>query len=289
MTSPARHVNEQTARLAAAGVPEARLKAELALARVLGIPRLEIGLRGPAVLPQPQVDAYLGLIERLRRHEPWQHIAGETEFLGHVIHCSPAALIPRPETEQLAQLASECLTAHGPGAVAADIGTGTGCIAIHLALANPLARVVAVDISPAALDLARGNARRLGAAVEFLEGDLTAPLRTHVHVLVSNPPYIGEEERDRLEPQVAEREPALALFGGRRGHELPARLIAEARGILAPGGNILLEIGASQGMVMLHHLQELGYGHARIVNDFRGLPRIATAVWNGPTRHHPAA
>lgn len=289
MSSPAKHLSEQTARLAAAGVPEARLKAELALARVLGIPRLEIGLRGPSVLSQPQSDTFLELIERLLRHEPWQHIAGETDFLGHVIRCSPAALIPRPETEQLALLASECLAARGPGAVAADIGTGTGCIAIHLALANPQARVLAVDISPAALELARDNARRLGAAVEFFEGDLTAPLRPPVHVLVSNPPYIGEEERDRLEPQVGLREPALALFGGRLGHELPVRLLAEARGILAPGGNILLEIGASQGMLMVHHMQELGYEHAHIVNDFRGLPRIATAIWNGPTRHHPTA
>ena len=88
-------------------------------------------------------------------------------------------------------------------------------------------------------------------------------------------------ERERLEPQVGLREPALALFGGRHGHELPVGLLAEARGILAPGGNILLEIGASQGMVMLRHLQELGYEHAQIVNDFRGLPRIATAAWNG--------
>jgi release factor glutamine methyltransferase len=281
MSSPAKHLSAQTARLAAAGVPEARLKAELALARVLGIPRLEIGLRGPAVLSQPQSDAFLELTERLLRHEPWQHITGETDFLGHVIRCSPAALIPRPETEQLALLASERLAARGPGAVAADIGTGTGCIAIHLALANPQARVIAVDISPAALDLARDNARRLGAAVDFFEGDLTVPLRSPVHVLVSNPPYIGEVERERLEPQVGLREPALALFGGRHGHELPVRLLAEARGILAPGGNILLEIGASQGMVMLRHLQELGYEHAQIVNDFRGLPRIATAVWNG--------
>ena len=286
MSSPAKHLTEQTARLAAGGVPEARLKAELALARVLGIPRLEIGLRGPPMLSQPQADAFLELIERLLRHEPWQHIAGETDFLGLTIHCSPAALIPRPETEQLALMASECLAARGPGAVAADIGTGTGCIAIHLALANPRARVVAVDICPAALDLARGNARRLGAAVEFLEGDLTAPLRSPVDVLVSNSPYIGEEERARLEPQVADREPALALFGGRLGHELPARLLDEARGILAPGGNILLEIGASQGKVMVHHLQELGYGHARIVNDFRGLPRIATATWNGTLRRN---
>lgn len=279
-------LKEATLRLEAACVSEAQRKAELALARELKIPRLELALHRRRELTDDEARSFHESITRLEQHEPWQYITGETDFLGRTIRCSPAALIPRPETEDLATKAAVLLREKGPGAVAADIGTGTGCIAIHLALENPMARVFATDICHDALDLARENAKGLGAEIIFLEGDLAHPLPEPVDILISNPPYIGEAERAQLDPQVREYEPHQALFGGQEGHELPFRLLHEARQVLRPGGNILLEIGASQGILTLHYMQELGYVQATILNDLRGLPRIATAVWNGFSSLH---
>jgi release factor glutamine methyltransferase len=190
----------------------------------------------------------------------------------------PRALVPRPETELVAQAAIEALRARPPPAAALDLCTGSGCIAASLKLGCPGARVVAVDLSPDALALARENAAALGAEVELLEGDLYQPLPPGLRfdVVVANPPYVPSGELDGL-PREVRREPRLALDGGPDGLAVTRRIVAGAPGRLLPGGTLAVEMHESHAEALPRLCREAGFASAEVHRDLAGLPRYLVA------------
>ena len=229
------------------GVDHARRDADALLGQVLQCDRLHLYLRFEEVPTKAEVDLFRGLMLRRGEREPLQYLLGKVRFLGLTLACDKRALIPRPETEDLARLLRLLLGA-GEGKRAADVGTGSGCLALSLAAHG--AQVLATDLSPEALALAAENALACGLAdrVSFAQGDALAPLldQAPFDLLVSNPPYIAEGDRAGLAPEVADHEPALALFSGAQGLDLLQRLLAEAPRVLKPGGWLALECGLGQ-------------------------------------------
>lgn len=233
-----------------------RLDAELLLAHVLAWPRARLLAEYRHRPDAAQVSAFEQLIARRRAGEPVAYLVGHKEFYGLELTVTPATLIPRPETELLVELAlaeAQRISAQRPAhctvadtLTIADIGTGSGAIAIALATHLPAALIYAVDLSPAALAVAAENVARYGliARVHLLQGDLLSPLPTPVDMIVSNPPYTILAD---VEPHVRAYEPHLALDGGPHGLAVYQRLLAAAPAALRSGGTILLEIGAWQG------------------------------------------
>jgi len=199
---------------------------------------------------------------------PTQYITGRQEFYGREFRVTPDVLIPRPETEHLVE------TALGRGGNSVlDIGTGSGAIAVTLAL-EATARVTASDVSPAALRVARQNADALGARVDFVACDLGAALADgSFDLVVSNPPYIAGRDRTSLQAEVRDHEPALALFGGEDGLAVYQRLVPEARRLLRPGGWLMMELGDAGAV------REMcgSWTGVEIVNDLAGIPRVLLA------------
>jgi release factor glutamine methyltransferase len=262
-------------------LPTGRRDAELLLLRALGQDRAWLLTHGDAELSAEQAARFHAWVERRVRQEPVQYILGEQEFFGLAMRVTPDVLIPRPETEHLV----EVLLARAPRGAAvqiADVGTGSGAIAVALAHALPLARVTGLDISAAALDVARGNAERHGVAdrdgaqgrVRFLESDLLSAVRgERFFAVVSNPPYVAEGEL--LEAQVREYEPRGALVAGPTGLEVYERLIPQAWQALVPDGWLLLEMGQGQREAVARLLQ--GWDEVEFVADLQGIPRVAMA------------
>ncbi len=253
----------------------ARRDAELLLMRVVGRDRAWMMTHADAELTTEQISRFEKWVARRARQEPVQYIVGETEFYGLTLRVTSAVLIPRPETEHLVEAV---LARVGRGAAVriCDVGTGSGAIAVALAHALPLARVMAVDLSAAALDVARENAERHGVAerVRLVESDLLHAVRgERFDVVVSNPPYVAEGEV--LEAQVREYEPREALFAGPTGMEIYPRLIPEAWEVLAPGGWLLMEIGHGQREALAELL--MGWDGVEFVADLQGIPRVAIA------------
>jgi len=250
------------------GVESSRLNAELLLAHLLKMPRMKLYLNFERVLAAAETDGLRELVKRRGAREPLQHITGSTSFCGCEITVSRQALVPRPETEMLAELGWQFLTerrapprleANGQhphaetvlGApTALDFGTGTGCIAIALAVKCPGAQITALDVSAEALALARQNAEsnKVTERIEFLEGDGLAALagKTGFDLIVSNPPYIASAEIETLEPEVRDFDPRAALDGGADGLEFYRRLAREAAACLKPDGKIMVEFGDGQ-------------------------------------------
>jgi release factor glutamine methyltransferase len=223
--------------------------------------------------------AYDGLIARRETGEPIQYITGSSEFFGLPFSVGPGVLIPRPETEHLVEevirLASEF---DATPLQFADIGTGSGIIAVAVANALPLAQISAIDSSAQALAIARDNARRnhLEARIQFFEGDLLTPLAGQTfHIIASNPPYIPTSESESLSVEVREHEPHSALFAGEDGLDLYRRLIPEAHALLAPGGWLVLEIGYGQQPAIGQMLQANDYTEIHFLPDYQGIPRVA--------------
>jgi release factor glutamine methyltransferase len=228
-----------------------RLQAELLLAHVLQLPRMKLYLNFDRALTAVEVDAFRELVRRRGLREPLQHLTGTVSFCGLELAVSRAALIPRAETEMLAQLGWEFLQKHSSAApVALDWGTGTGCLAIALAHKCPNAALFATDISGDALELARANAGRhsLSGRIQFCPGDGFAglPVGRHFDLIISNPPYIAAAEIPTLEPEVRDHDPALALDGGSDGLDFYRRLAREAVDYLAPDGKLMVEFGEGQ-------------------------------------------
>ena len=215
-------------RLERAGIAEAGNKLRWIAAHVLDCGLLDV-LRHLDEIPAPdQADRFAAALARLATDEPVQYVVGETDFMGLKIRCDARALIPPPETEDLVACAEEVRRGR-ERSVAVDVCTGSGCIACALAKRVPGARVLATDLSAAALDLARENARALDAAVEFRHADLLAGIpAASVDLVVSNPPYVATAEIARLDRTVRDFEPHLALDGGADGLQLISRLVAEA-------------------------------------------------------------
>jgi release factor glutamine methyltransferase len=271
------------------GLENARLESELLLAAVLGVSRLDLYLQYERPLSGAEVARFRELVRRRLRREPLQYILGEAHFRELVLRVDPRVLIPRPETEVLV---GEVLAwavrrvaagaAEGEGLSAVDIGTGSGAIALSLAREGPFRHVVATDLSAAALEVAAENAARSGLAerVEFREGALWEALGAdeRFDVVVSNPPYIAESEREELQPEVREWEPGNALFAADSGLEVLFALVAGAPSYLRPGGLLALEIGAEQGAAVVGRIEGTGaYLSARIVPDLAGRERVVLA------------
>lgn len=274
------------------GVPRARLDVELLLADVLGVDRLRLYLQFDRPLVEEELATFRGRLRRRGGREPLQYILGRAAFRELELRVDRRALIPRPETEELAGVVL-AWAAEQPGEgrrlTALDVGTGTGAIALSLALEGPFRTVVASDRSPEALALARENREGVSlpaeVGVEFREGSLFDPVRDgeRFDVIVSNPPYIADPEWEGLQPEVRDWEPRVALTSGSRGLELLEALVSGAPDRLRPGGLLALEIGAGQGRAVEELLHRDGrYQGVRVTKDLSGLDRIVTAHRDEP-------
>lgn len=259
----------------------ARLDAELLLAATLQLSRAQLRTRDAQVLNAAQLQAFESAILRRENGEPIAYILGEKEFWSLNLQVTPAVLVPRPETELLVEWALQCLP-NSAEPTLADLGTGSGAIALALAQERPQARVIAVDSSAAALDVARLNAQALGLPqVEFRQGDWLAPLANALlneclDLLVSNPPYIAE--RDPHLPSL-QHEPLQALISGIDGLDAIRHLVQYAPKYLKRGGWLLLEHGATQAAAVRALLQARGYEPATTRCDLAGLERVTGARW----------
>lgn len=262
-------------------VPDARFQAELLLRHALGWSREMLLSRLHEPVPGEVSGHFFQLIERRRGRVPVQYVVGSQEFYGLSFRVTPAVLIPRPETEGIVdETIKELLDKPRPRIV--DVGCGSGCIAIALAHSLPEAEIVAIDSSPAALAVARENSLVHGVAsrIEFLEGDLLAPLRgtsASIDAIVCNPPYIPDDELDTLEPEVVDHEPRQALSGGDDGLGVIARLLPEVDNTLRVGGVLCIEVGHDQDARVRGLIQRTGLEHKRTVSDLGGIPRIVIA------------
>jgi release factor glutamine methyltransferase len=254
---------------------EAALEAEVLLMHALGIDRAKLYACLDEPLSSEESAAFARLVARRKAHEPLAYITGHREFFGLEFEVTRDVLIPRPETETLVEVAIAFV---GERAVAvADIGVGSGIIAVSLAKALPKATFVGTDVSKAALEVARRNAERHGVAdrIDFREGELLAPIEGRLDVIVSNPPYVKTAELGTAQPEIREHEPRVALDGGSDGLDVIRRLLAEAPVRLAEGGPLFCEIGASQGEAV-RALATAAFPAARIeiMKDLGGRDRV---------------
>ena len=252
----------------------AQRDAELLLLHTTRLTKADLLTHPERELTERQSNHYQAAIARRALHEPVQYITGTQEFYGRPFIVNPLVLIPRPETEYLVE-AALALT-HKPSHLL-DIGTGSGILAITLALELPHATVTATDISAPALAVAQQNARALGADhVRFVTSDLFATLEdARFDCIVSNPPYVATGEL--LETQVRDYEPATALYAGADGLAIYRRLIPEARAHLEPRGHLLLEIGHGQRESIAALLESSAFRDIRFIEDLQGIPRVAVA------------
>lgn len=264
------------------GVDSPRLHSELLLAHVLKVPRLQLYLNHDRPVAEPELSVVRALVQRRAQREPLQHLVGSTSFCGLELTVSPAALIPRPETETLVELAVAALKRYGapePGLL--DFGTGTGCVAVALAAQCPTACIHALDVSEAALALARANAERHGfiGRIRFHHGDGFRALPTGLRfdLLVSNPPYIPTADIATLQPEVRDFDPVSALDGGADGLDFYRLLAHEAPSWLNPGGGLLAEFGDGQAEAIERLFTDAGWTRAALHRDLDGRWRVVEA------------
>ena len=236
-------------------VESPRLQTELLLSHFLKLPRMKLYLNFERVLTPSETDALRELIKRRSQREPLQHIVGSTSFCGFEIAVNRHALVPRPETEMLAELGWQFLSSiNSQPSAALDFGTGTGCIAIAIAAKCPNAKILATDISADALTLAKENAvkNNLAEQIEVLQGDGFTALPNNIRfdLIISNPPYIPSAEIATLQPEVRDFDPRTALDGGVDGLDFYRKLAAEAKPFLKSDGKIMLEFGDGQADVI---------------------------------------
>ena len=268
--------------LAKKSVEPPRLHAELLLAHLLKMPRMKLYLNFERALTPAEVDALRELVRRRGLREPLQHITGSTSFCGLEIAVSRHVLIPRPETELLAEAGWNYLSTinHQPS-TALDFGTGSGCIAVVLAEKCPGAKIFALDVSADALALARQNAAANPAAnrIEFVEsnGFAALPNELRFDLIVSNPPYIPTAEIETLEPEVRDYDPRGALDGGADGLDFYRRLAVEAQQFLKPAGKIILEFGEGQAAAIREIFEKQNWVVEAIQPDYTQRERIFIA------------
>jgi release factor glutamine methyltransferase len=258
------------------GIESARLDGELLIASVLGIDRVKLYMDLDRPLTKDELTAIRERITRRRRHEPVAYLLGRREFWSRDFAVDSRVLIPRPDTETLIERALQLLPAQGAAAVA-DVGTGSGCIAVTLAAERPEVTVHALDVSLDALEVARANAERHGVAsrISFQASDVLSSLSPDVPLdaIVSNPPYIAEHERATLSADVL-FEPDGALFSGPEGLDVLTRLASQAASRLGPGGWILVEIGADQGPAVKALFEAAGLHDVQVHKDLGGRDRV---------------
>jgi release factor glutamine methyltransferase len=267
------------AQLQAAGVDEPRLHAELLVRHLLGCDRAYLFAHPERELSASQESACDALLARRASGEPLQYLTGHQEFWRADFLVSPAVLIPRPETEHLIESVLDLVHhfALGPRLKLIDVGTGSGAIAVSLARELPQAEVHAVDLSREALEVARTNARRLGARVQFGVSDVLDAIARDASFdfVVSNPPYVGLNEADKVQAVVKDYEPQMAVFAGEDGLAIIRRLIPQAREALRGGGWLLMEIGYTQSQAVMALLGEWHNVHS--IPDLAGIPRVIAA------------
>jgi release factor glutamine methyltransferase len=258
---------------------DAHRDALLLLLHTLGISRATLHADPNRALTPEHQSQFEALVQRRLTNEPIQYITGEQEFYSLALRVTPAVLIPRPETEHLVESVLAELNHQAPLKIL-DIGTGSGAIAIGLAHHLPNAQITAVDISPAALEIAASNAARhnLTQRIRFLESNLLdalSPGDATFDAIVSNPPYVPTSDRDTLHAQVRDFEPGVALYAGPAGLDIYRRLIPQARAALKPNGLLALEIGHRQRDAIAAFLA--GWNALRFVDDLQQIPRVALA------------
>lgn len=277
-------VDDASRKLSEAGIESHRLDAELLVCRAAGIRRSLLFSHGDRAMDEAGLAASAKLVERRLQRVPVAYLLGEREFSGLAFRVTPDVLIPRPETEHLVDEAVACFDGPRRRRVGIDVGTGSGAIAVALAYRVAGLRMIAVDRCERALVVARGNAVRngVGHRVDFVCGDLlTAFGRLRpgsVDLVVSNPPYITEEELVELPVDVREHEPILALASGADALHFHRAIAAQARRMLAPGGRLMMEVGAARPIRPEDCVDWLdGYGDTRIATDLEGRPRVIVA------------
>jgi release factor glutamine methyltransferase len=277
-------IQRSTEFLARKGVDSPRLQTELLLAHLLQRPRMQLYLNFQQALTEPEVDGLRELVRRRGQREPLQHIVGSMSFCGLEIAVNRHVLIPRPETELLAErgwtFLNQLASANHELTVL-DFGTGSGCLGIALAHHCREARVFAIDLSPTALTLARENAARHGLAerIQFLAGDgfAAVPAGTQFDLIVSNPPYIPSADIATLQPEVRDYDPGSALDGGPEGLDYYRRLAVEAAPFLKADGRLMLEIGDGQAGSVGQLLQQQKWIVEAIQEDYNHTPRVVIA------------
>ncbi len=279
--TPLRLISWTQGFFAKGGVDAPRLTAEILLAHALSCDRVRLYLDFDKPMGAPELAAFRELVRRRAAGEPTAWLTGRRAFLGHDFRVGPAVLVPRPETELVVEAA---LAALPQGGALLDLCTGSGCIAVSVALARPDARVVATEISPEALSVARENAGVLGATVELLEGDLDQPVPAgeRFDVIVANPPYIPSGEIAGLAREVR-REPVIALDGGVDGMDVLRRIVSCAPSRLRPEGLLYLEIHESHATALPALCLAAGFTTAEVGRDLAGLPRWVVARLPAPS------
>ena len=270
---------ELTDRFRSSGVESPELNAEWLLASLLNCSRTELLLRLDETIPDSQLEHLNSQAARRAKREPLQHILGTACFCGLEFQVTPAVLVPRPETEELIELAFEAAKTM-PCPVIYDFGTGSGCIAVTLAKRLAKAKVIASDISDEALRLAKANAEQheVIKRVEFRQADSSAlAAGEQVQLIVSNPPYIPTSEIEELEPEVRDYDPRLALDGGRDGLEFYRMLARLGQVALTPGGSLIAEFGDGQEHEIESIFRKATWPSVRFAEDLCGKPRIVIA------------
>jgi release factor glutamine methyltransferase len=277
-------VQQAARRLLSAGIDTGFLDAEVLLCHVLGATREQIVLAASAPLSDSELRAYEALLSRRLAREPTAYITGMREFWSLDFHVAPDVLIPRPETELLVETALRLALELGSNQLLriVDVGTGSGAIAVALASELADAEIFAIDLSAAALAVAKGNALRnhVAGKIKFVQGDLLAALQVNqqIDLIVSNPPYIRRADIDALEPEVRRWEPRSALDGGWDGLHYYRRIAPEAFHYLRPNGAVVVEIGAGMGEAVAALFKDIaGSAEVKIHHDYAGNERVVAA------------
>jgi release factor glutamine methyltransferase len=280
-------IQKSTEFLGKKNIESPRLQTELLLAHLLKMPRMNLYLNFERVLTPAETDALRDFIKRRAAHEPLQHIVGSTSFCGFEIAVNRHVLVPRPETELLAESGWSFLaTCRSPLVTALDFCTGSGCIAIALAAKCPTAKIVATDISADALAHATENAARNKVAqrIEFLQGDGFSAMSTQSQfdLIISNPPYIPSAEIAALQPEVRDFDPRLALDGGADGLEFYRLIASQANAFLKPGGKIMVEFGDGQSAAVRKIFETQKWIVEAVKEDYSHRARILVARASRP-------
>jgi release factor glutamine methyltransferase len=278
-------IQRSTEFLARKGVDSPRLQTELMLAQLLQCPRMQLYLNFERALTPPEIETLRQMVKRRGQREPLQHILGTTSFCGLELAVNRHVLIPRPETELLAErgwtFLNQLSTLNPQPSTALDFGTGSGCLAIALAHHCPVALLEAIDLSPAALALARENAARhsLAERIRFREGNgfAAVPAGSQFDLIISNPPYIPSAEIATLQPEVRDHDPSTALDGGPEGLDYYMSLAAEAALFLKPGGRLMLELGDGQAARVQEILRQQKWIVEAVQEDYNRTPRVVVA------------
>jgi len=278
------------------GIVAPRLSAELLLSHVLTMERIELYTQFDKLVAKDQLDILHDLVERAGRHEPISYLTGRTEFYSLQLEVCPDCMIPRPETELLVERAIEFLRRRTGNQFVCDLCTGCGCIAVAIAKNFPKAKIIATDICDAALNVAAKNIEKykLKDRITLLCGDLFEPLVPHLDVekpvrhslgdggfdlIVCNPPYVSADEYEKLEKNVKDYEPRLALFAGVDGLDVYRRIIDKADKFLKSDAVLMLEIGYAQGRAIKDLLEKAGtFSSVKIEKDYNDNDRVVTAV-----------